>query len=65
MKTGMILEVLTQEEKMLVLEEFFSQNYAKEIVASSLADLENGVLDDVKEKYLKLSNLYDRIANFT
>lgn len=65
MKTNLILEMLTSEEKLLLVEALFSQNYAKEIIASELADLENYALDATKEKYQKLLNLYDHIVHYS
>ena len=62
METRLILDKFTMEEKMLLVETLFDQKYAKEIVAGALADLENQALDSTREKYQKLSNLYDHIA---
>lgn len=53
---------LTDEEKELLLEALFRQNLAKEIVASTIRDLENGI-DKENEALLKqLSILYDRLV---
>lgn len=65
MKTN-VMELLTMDEKMLLLEALFSQNYAKEIVAAAIADLENRAADYFsKEKYKGLCSLYDRIADLS
>lgn len=66
MKAEMVMGMLTTDEKMLLLETLFSQNYSKEIVASAISDLENQAADYLsKEKYINLCKLYDRIADFT
>lgn len=63
MKTEMVMKMLTMNEKRLLLETLFSQNYAKEIVASEIADLENQASNDLpEERYVNLCKLYDRIV---
>ena len=44
--------VLTEEEESLLLDILFQQNYASEILAVELTDIENGLKKtDVKNKY--------------
>ncbi|EJQ14340.1 hypothetical protein IE3_01578 [Bacillus cereus BAG3X2-1] len=55
--------VLTREEEDLLLDILFQQNYASEILAVELTDIENGLKQTDVTKYKKITRLFYRLKN--
>ncbi|WP_028398842.1 antirepressor AbbA [Ectobacillus panaciterrae] len=54
---------LTEEERTLLLSVLFQQNYASEILACELADIESGLKTTDIGHYKKVTHLFDRLKN--
>lgn len=55
--------VLTKEEESLLLDILFQQNYASEILAVELTDIENGLKQTDVTQYKKITRLFYRLKN--
>ncbi|HHT7226978.1 MULTISPECIES: antirepressor AbbA [Bacillus cereus group] len=55
--------VLTKEEESLLLDILFQQNYASEILAVELTDIENGLKQTDVVQYKKITRLFYRLKN--
>lgn len=55
--------VLTEEEESLLLDILFQQNYASEILAVELTDIENGLKKTDVMQYKKFTRLFYRLKN--
>lgn len=55
--------VLTREEENLLLDILFQQNYASEILAVELTDIENGLKQIDVTQYKKITRLFYRLKN--
>ncbi|EKS8353568.1 antirepressor AbbA [Bacillus cereus] len=55
--------VLTKEEESLLLDILFQQNYASEILAVELTDIENGLKQTDVMQYKKITRLFYRLKN--
>ncbi|MGE7860497.1 antirepressor AbbA [Bacillus mobilis] len=55
--------VLTEEEESLLLDILFQQNYASEILAVELTDIENGLKRTDVMQYKKITRLFYRLKN--
>ncbi|BDG48215.1 MULTISPECIES: antirepressor AbbA [Parageobacillus] len=56
-----LLEMLSHEEQILLLDILFAQQYALELVSCELADIENGEKQVDEKRYQQLLHLYDRL----
>lgn len=56
-----MLEMLSHEEQILLLDILFAQQYALELVSCELADIENGEKQVDEKRYQQLLHLYDRL----
>ena len=56
-----LLEMLSNEEQILLLDILFAQQYALELVSCELADIENGEKQVDEKRYQQLLHLYDRL----
>lgn len=56
-----LLEMLSHEEQILLLDILFAQQYALELVSCELADIENGEKQVNEKRYQQLLHLYDRL----
>ncbi|SFA52044.1 Antirepressor AbbA [Parageobacillus thermantarcticus] len=56
-----LLEMLSHEEQLLLLDILFAQQYALELVSCELADIENGEKQVDEKRYQQLLHLYDRL----
>ena len=54
---------LTKEEKILLLDFLFKKNYASEILAVELTDIENGLKQTDVMQYKKITRLFYRLKN--
>lgn len=54
---------LTREEENLLLDILFQQNYASEILAVELTDIENGLKQTDVTQYKKITRLFYRLKN--
>ncbi|KFN03597.1 antirepressor AbbA [Bacillus clarus] len=54
---------LTKEEESLLLDILFQQNYASEIVAVEITDIECGLKKTDVAQYRKLTRLFYRLKN--
>lgn len=54
---------LTEEEQNLLLHVLFQQNYASEILACELADIESGLKVADTAYYQRVAGLFDRLRN--
>jgi hypothetical protein len=54
---------LTEEEQTLLLNVLFQQNYASELLACELADIESGLKTTDAAYYRKVTNLFERLKN--
>ncbi|ABS22920.1 antirepressor AbbA [Bacillus cytotoxicus] len=54
---------LTNEEKELLLEVLFQQNYASEILAVELSDIESGLKKTNISQYKRIARLFYRLKN--
>ncbi|PEP62414.1 MULTISPECIES: antirepressor AbbA [Bacillus] len=54
---------LTNEEKSLLLDILFRQNYATEILAVELADIEIGLKKADISQYRRITRLFNRLKN--
>jgi hypothetical protein len=61
----LVLETLSHEERCLLLELLFAQQYALELVRCELADIENGDKQVDAKRYQQLLHLYDRLFQET
>lgn len=55
--------VLTEEEESLLLDILFQQNYASEILAVEITDIENGLKQTDVTQYKKITRLFYRLKN--
>ncbi|WP_439021714.1 antirepressor AbbA [Bacillus thuringiensis] len=55
--------ILTKEEENLLLDILFQQNYASEILAVELTDIENGLKKTDVMQYKKITRLFYRLKN--
>ncbi|HDR6317653.1 recombinase XerD [Bacillus cereus] len=55
--------VLTEEEESLLLDILFQQNYASEILAVEITDIENGLKQTDVTQYKKIARLFYRLKN--
>lgn len=56
------LKELSIEERELLLNVMLKQNYAKELLSSEIADIENHPSADDEKKLRQLYQLYDRLS---
>ncbi|MFX3624057.1 MAG: antirepressor AbbA [Ectobacillus sp.] len=54
---------LTEEEQNLLLDVLFQQNYAVELLACELADIESGLKAADTAHYKRVEKLFDRLKN--
>ncbi|MBC6974197.1 antirepressor AbbA [Bacillus sp. Xin] len=54
---------LTKEEKSLLLDILFRQNYASEILAVELTDIESGLKKADISQYRRITRLFNRLKN--
>lgn len=54
---------LTKEEKSLLLDILFRQNYASEILAVELTDIESGLKKTDISQYRRITRLFNRLKN--
>ncbi|MEH7458770.1 recombinase XerD [Bacillus pseudomycoides] len=54
---------LTNEEKKLLLDILFRQNYASEILAVELTDIESGLKKTDISQYRRITRLFYRLKN--
>ncbi|MBO1624788.1 recombinase XerD [Bacillus cereus] len=54
---------LTKEEKSLLLDVLFRQNYASEILAVELTDIESGLKETDISQYRRITRLFNRLKN--
>ncbi|KEK25918.1 antirepressor AbbA [Bacillus gaemokensis] len=54
---------LTKEEESLLLDILFRQNYASEILAVELTDIENGLKKMDISHYRRITRLFHRLKN--
>lgn len=54
---------LTREEQMLLLEVLFRQNYASEVLAAEIADIETGVKITNSCEYKRMIALFTRLKS--
>ncbi len=54
---------LTEEEQTLLLHVLFQQNYATELLACELADMESGLKPTDMTHYRKVTTLFDRLKD--
>ncbi|MBO1578867.1 antirepressor AbbA [Bacillus sp. XF8] len=55
--------ILTKEEKSLLLDILFRQNYASEILAVELTDIESGLKKTDISQYRRIARLFNRLKN--
>ncbi|AEH48763.1 antirepressor AbbA [Parageobacillus thermoglucosidasius] len=56
-----LLEMLSHEEQILLLDILFAQQYALELISCELADIENGEKQVDEKRHQQLLHLYDRL----
>ncbi|BDG33010.1 antirepressor AbbA [Parageobacillus thermoglucosidasius] len=56
-----LLEMLSHEEQILLLDILFAQQYALELISCELADIENGEKRVDEKRHQQLLHLYDRL----
>ncbi|MEN1934500.1 antirepressor AbbA [Paenibacillus sp. 102] len=54
---------LTKEEESLLLDILFRQNYASEILAVELTDIESGLKTTDISQYRRITRLFNRLKN--
>ncbi len=54
---------LSHEDKILLLEILFNQNYALELLRCELVDIENGDKLVTSEAYMRLLHLYEKLED--
>ena len=52
---------LTREEQMLLLEVLFRQNYASEVLAAEITDIETGMKKVGSDEYKQMITLFERL----
>jgi hypothetical protein len=60
-----LLQTLSHEEQILLLDILFTQQYALDLVNCELADIENGEKQVDEKRYQQLLRLYDRLLQET
>jgi hypothetical protein len=60
-----LLQILSHEEQILLLDILFTQQYALDLVSCELADIENGEKQVDEKRYQQLLRLYDRLLQET
>jgi Antirepressor AbbA len=60
-----LLQTLSHEEQILLLDVLFTQQYALDLVSCELADIENGEKQVDEKRYQQLLRLYDRLLQET
>ena len=55
--------ILTKEEQNLLLNILFCQNYASEILAVELTDIESGLKEADISQYRRITRLFHRLKN--
>jgi hypothetical protein len=60
-----LLQTLSHEEQILLLDVLFAQQYALDLVSCELADIENGEKQVDEKRYQQLLRLYDRLLQET
>ncbi|KYD29758.1 antirepressor AbbA [Geobacillus sp. NFOSA3] len=60
-----LLQTLSHEEQILLLDILFTQQYALDLVSCELADIENGEKQVDEKRYQQLLRLYDRLLQET